>query len=125
MSIPSRAGWTARLGANRFDRTSRRQCAPCWIAEIIEGWRDGGPCAILLVSWYTQAEGSAMVERSFRSQSKRGFGVVMTREDDVALTHLLRENVSPLEIIAVDFATQELKLLESLGDDRGVFDVYI
>lgn len=66
-----------------------------------------------------------MAQRSFPTQSKRGFGVIMTREDDIALTNLLRENFSPLEIIAVDFKKQELRLLNSLGDEEGTFHVYI
>jgi hypothetical protein len=66
-----------------------------------------------------------MAERSFPSQSKRGLDVIMTREDDIALTRLLRENFSPLEIIAVDFEKRELRLLETLGDERNAHDVYI
>ncbi|GIK98177.1 MAG: hypothetical protein BroJett029_23860 [Alphaproteobacteria bacterium] len=66
-----------------------------------------------------------MAERSFPSQAKRGFQVIMTREDDIALTALLREHFPNLEIIAVAHDKRELRVLGSLGDERGLPTVFI
>lgn len=49
----------------------------------------------------------------------------MTAEDDVALTHLLRENFSPLELIAVDFRQQQLQVLETLADADPRMSIFI
>lgn len=70
-------------------------------------------------------ESLVVAERSFPSQSKRGFDVIMTREDDIAVTELLREHFPRLEIIGADFRKRELRLLNSLGDERNLFDVFI
>jgi hypothetical protein len=66
-----------------------------------------------------------MTERRLYRESKRSIEVVMTKEDDIALTQLLREEFSPLEIVAVDFESGKLQVLESLADAPDLFDVYI
>lgn len=66
-----------------------------------------------------------MPERAFATQSKRGLDVVMTEEDDVALTRLLRETFSPLEIIGVNFRQQQMQVLESLADSQPHAVIYI
>lgn len=66
-----------------------------------------------------------MPERAFATQSKRGFEVIMTDEDDVALTKLLRETFSPLEIIGVDIRRQQMQVLESLTDSQPGMRIFI
>jgi len=66
-----------------------------------------------------------MPERAFATQSKRGLDVVMTEEDDVALTRLLRETFSPLEIIGVNIREQRMQVLESLADSQPHMEIYI
>src|SRR3546814_4978628 len=107
MSIRSPEEWTGKLGANLFTPMSRRRCGPSWIANLPKGWCQRTLCAILLLTPGYIRPRVVMPERAFATQSKRGLEVVMTAEDDVALTHLLRENFSPLELIAVDFLRQQ------------------
>lgn len=66
-----------------------------------------------------------MPSRAFPSQSKRGFEVIVAKEDDVSLTRLLRDSFSHLETLAVDFRTKNLEIIESLADAPKYSPIYI
>lgn len=67
----------------------------------------------------------SMPDASYRKRTRRCLYLIMTQQDDEALSELLRRHFSPIEIIEVDFGKKELLVRESLAQSNIGKELYI